>query len=111
MGDLAGRDFSRELEERERVASITKQRESGRGRLVDKSKEDFETSSDKPQKRLKMDQNLDADDPLDDSDADADSDSDSDDDETAALMAELQKIKREKRRKRKKKKKKKKKKK
>lgn len=49
----------------------------------------------KPSKRLKVEQNLDADDPLDDSDVD-NSDSDSDDDETAALMAELQKIKREK---------------
>merc|ERR1712062_287758 len=94
--DIAGRDFRRELEERERMASITKEKERGRGRLVDREKEDFLTSSDKPQKRLKMDQNLDADDPLDDSDADVDSDSDSDDDETAALMAELQKIKREK---------------
>ena len=62
--DIAGRDFRRELEERERVASITKERERGRGRLVDKEKEDFLTSTDKPPKRLKMDQNLDADDPL-----------------------------------------------
>ena len=38
--------------------------------------------------------NLDADEPLEDSDED--DDSDSDDDDTAALMAELQKIKREK---------------
>jgi len=89
-----GRDFRRELEDRERVASIEKQRERGRGRLVDKAKEEIE---EKPAKRLKVEpQNLDADDPLDESDAgDSDSDSD-DDDETAALMAELQKIKREK---------------
>merc|ERR1712111_287403 len=78
-----------------RMASITKERERGRGRLVDREKEDF-LASEKPQKRLKVEQNLDADDPLDESDVDADSDSDSDDDETAALMAELQKIKREK---------------
>ena len=61
--DLTGRDFRRELEERERVASITKERERGRGRLVDKEKEDF-LASDKPPKRLKVEQNLDADDPL-----------------------------------------------
>ena len=61
--DMAGRDFRRELEERERVASITKERERGRGRLVDKEKEDF-LASDKPPKRLKVEQNLDADDPL-----------------------------------------------
>ena len=94
--DIAGRDFRRELEERERIASITKERERGRGRLVDKEKEDLASLESKPSKRLKVEQNLDADDPLDESDAD-DSDSDSDDDdETAALMAELQKIKREK---------------
>ena len=62
--DIAGRDFRRELEERERMASITKEKERGRGRLVDREKEDFLTTSEKPQKRLKMDQNLDADDPL-----------------------------------------------
>ena len=75
------------------MASIEKARERGRGRLVDKEKEEI---AEKPSKRLKVEpQNLDADDPLDESEAD-DSDSDSDDDETAALMAELQKIKREK---------------
>jgi len=89
--DLSGRDFRRELEERERLANISKERERGRGRITDKEKDEVE----KPPKRLKVEQNLDADDPLDDSDV-ADSDSDSDDDETAALMAELQKIKREK---------------
>ena len=92
--DITGRDFRRELEDRERVSAIEKQRERGRGRLVDKEKE--ELTAEKPSKRLKVEpQNLDADDPLDESDA-GDSDSDSDDDETAALMAELQKIKREK---------------
>ena len=46
-------------------ASIAAERERGRGRLVDKEKEDFLTSSEKPQKRLKVsEQNLDADDPL-----------------------------------------------
>ena len=89
--DLNNRDFRRELEERERLANISKERERGRGRITDKEKEEV----DKPPKRLKLEQNLDADDPLDESDA-GDSDSDSDDDETAALMAELQKIKREK---------------
>ena len=88
---MSGRDFRRELEERERLANISKERERGRGRITDKEKDEVE----KPPKRLKVEQNLDADDPLDDSDV-ADSDSDSDDDETAALMAELQKIKREK---------------
>ena len=88
---MNNRDFRRELEERERLANISKERERGRGRITDKEKEEV----DKPPKRLKIEQNLDADDPLDESDA-GDSDSDSDDDETAALMAELQKIKREK---------------
>ena len=88
---MNNRDFRRELEERERLANISKERERGRGRITDKEKEEV----DKPPKRLKLEQNLDADDPLDESDA-GDSDSDSDDDETAALMAELQKIKREK---------------
>ena len=81
-----GRDFRRELEDRERVASIEKQRERGRGRLVDKAKEEIE---EKPAKRLKVEpQNLDADDPLDESDA-GDSDSDSDD-ETAACYVTMQ---------------------
>lgn len=92
--DLTHKDFRRELEERERVANISKERERGRGRLADKDKDEIEKTT--TSKRLKLEpQNLDADDPLDDSDA-GDSDSDSDDDETAALMAELQKIKREK---------------
>ncbi len=78
------------------MASFNKEKERGRGRIIEKERE--ELTHDKSSKRLKVEhqQTLDADDPIDeDSDA-ADSDSDSDDDETAALMAELQKIKREK---------------
>merc|ERR1712173_197801 len=62
--DLSGRDFRRELEERERVATISKERERGRGRLVDKEREELASmGTEKPTKRLKVEpQNLDADD-------------------------------------------------
>lgn len=95
--DLAGRDFRRELEDREREA--VRERESKRDRssraIASSSSSSASSSSKKP--RLEAPSaapvNLDADDPLEDSDEDSDSD---DDDDTAALMAELQKIKREK---------------
>ncbi|XP_064639082.1 spliceosome-associated protein CWC15 homolog [Lineus longissimus] len=82
--EIRGRDFRRDLEERERTARERRDKERGR-----------ESSS---SKRPRLDQipasNLDADDPLDDEDDDLDDDDD-DDDDTAELMAELQKIKKE----------------
>lgn len=97
--DLLFRDFKSELEDREREAT----REGGDRKLrgsdrPTSSRPSVQSSSNK---RARLEgpghagtNNLDADEPLDDSD-DSD-DSDSDDDDTAALMAELQKIKREK---------------
>jgi len=74
-----GRDFRRELEERER--STKEKRDRGR---------------DSGSKRPRLEQipaaNLDADDPIDDDDDEEDSD---DEDDTAELLAELQKIKKE----------------
>lgn len=78
--ELRGRDFRRDLEERERT--VREKRDRNR-----------ESSS---SKRPRLDQvpaaNLDADDPVDDEDEDESSD---DEDDTAELMAELQKIKKE----------------
>ncbi|MFT7800292.1 protein CWC15-like [Arapaima gigas] len=88
--EVRGRDFRRELEERERVAVREKTRERG--------PREHTTSSSSSSKRPRLDQipaaNLDADDPLTDDDEDNDSEEDSDDD-TAALLAELEKIKKE----------------
>jgi len=74
-----GRDFRRELEERER--STKEKRDRGR---------------DSGSKRPRLEQipaaNLDADDPIDDDEEEEDSD---DEDDTAELLAELQKIKKE----------------
>lgn len=78
--ELRGRDFRRDLEERERTVreKRDRNRESGSS------------------KRPRLDQvpaaNLDADDPVDDEDEEESSD---DEDDTAELMAELQKIKKE----------------
>ncbi|VDP16275.1 unnamed protein product [Soboliphyme baturini] len=93
--DLKGRDFRRDLEDREK--STTKERHGGR---------DFQTlsaiasSSDSaaavaaPSRKQKLGQlsvsNLDADDPVDE-----DADSDGDEDDTAELLAELERIKKE----------------
>jgi len=78
--ELRGRDFRKELEDRER--SSREKRDRGR---------------DSGSKRPRLEQipaaNLDADDPIDDDDDD-DDDSD-DEDDTAELLAELQKIKKE----------------
>eukprot|EP00096_Caligus_rogercresseyi_P008403 TRINITY_DN2712_c0_g1_i1.p1 TRINITY_DN2712_c0_g1~~TRINITY_DN2712_c0_g1_i1.p1 ORF type:complete len:247 (+),score=84.19 TRINITY_DN2712_c0_g1_i1:66-743(+) len=84
--ELTGKDFKRELEERE-------------GRISDKrassSKAHLEYSSKKSRtEALAPPANIDADDPLEASD-NSDS-SDDDDDDTALLMAELNKIKKEK---------------
>lgn len=83
QADLRGRDFRRELEERE-------ERERSRRDKGERSR-DYS-------KRPRLDQipasNLDADDPVEDEDEDQDDDDD-DDDDTAELLAELQKIKKE----------------
>lgn len=84
QADLRGRDFRRELEEREERERDRRREKGDRGREYGK--------------RPRLDQipaaNLDADDPVDDEDEDLDDDDD-DDDDTAELLAELQKIKKE----------------
>nr|ACO14684.1 CWC15 homolog [Caligus clemensi] len=83
--DLSGKDFKRELEERE-----------GRGseKRSSSTKSHLEYTSKKSRtEALPPPANLDADDPLEASD---NSDSSDDDDDTALLMAELNKIKKEK---------------
>ncbi|XP_076338942.1 spliceosome-associated protein CWC15 [Tachypleus tridentatus] len=83
--ELRGKDFRRDLEERERA--VTYERESKRSREVGSS----------GTKKPRLDQipasNLDADDPVDEDDEDDSGDSDEDD--TAELMAELNRIKKE----------------
>ena len=85
-----------QLEDRELEASRENKDRKIRGSDRPSSSRQSVQSSSSKRARLEAPstQNLDADEPLDDSD-DSD-DSDSDDDDTAALMAELQKIKREK---------------
>lgn len=82
--DIRGKDFRRDLEERERVA---REKRGGRDR----------DSSSSSHKRPRLDQlpasNLDADDPIDEEEDEESSDDEEDD--TAALMAELNKIKKE----------------
>lgn len=77
--ELRGRDFRRDLEDRERVV-----------------REKRDRNRDSGSKRPRLEQipaaNLDADDPLDD---DEEEDSSDDEDDTAELLAELQKIKKE----------------
>ena len=91
-----------QLEERERDATREGDRKVRGSDRPSSSRPSIQSSSSSKRARLEgpgggghaSTNNLDADEPLDDSD---DSDeSDSDDDDTAALMAELQKIKREK---------------
>ncbi|XP_032878291.1 spliceosome-associated protein CWC15 homolog [Amblyraja radiata] len=92
--EVRGRDFRRDLEDRERAVVRDKNR--------DRPPREHTTSS---SKRPRLDQipaaNLDADDPLtdeeeeEDSAKDSSSDDDDDDDDTAALLAELEKIKKE----------------
>jgi len=85
-----GKDFKKELEDRERLAYRNSQKEKAR-------KEGKALDSPPPAKRSRNEAismaNLDADDPVDQSDSDSDDDSD---DDTAMLMAELNKIKAEK---------------
>jgi len=82
--ELRGRDFRKELDDRERAVRDKRDRNRESG------------SSSGSSKRPRLDQipaaNLDADDPADDEDDESDSD---DDDDTAELLAELQKIKKE----------------
>eukprot|EP00088_Acartia_fossae_P051891 TRINITY_DN58396_c0_g1_i1.p1 TRINITY_DN58396_c0_g1~~TRINITY_DN58396_c0_g1_i1.p1 ORF type:complete len:229 (+),score=91.04 TRINITY_DN58396_c0_g1_i1:41-727(+) len=88
--ELKGKDFKRELDERERIANRERAKEKAR-------KEGKALDSPPPVKRSRTEAinmaNLDADDPVDNSDSDSDADSD---DDTAILMAELNKIKAEK---------------
>lgn len=86
--DLRGKDFRRDLEERERVA----REKQGRGR--DTHRESSSSSHKRPRLDALPASNLDADDPIDDEDEDESSDEE-DEDDTAALMAELNKIKKE----------------
>ncbi|XP_035215974.1 spliceosome-associated protein CWC15 homolog isoform X1 [Stegodyphus dumicola] len=85
--ELKNKDFRRELEEKERIASH--EREGKRASRADT------TSSSSSSKKSRLDQlpaaNLDADDPVDDDDESEDSD----EDDTAELMAELNQIKKE----------------
>ncbi|CAL1296412.1 unnamed protein product [Larinioides sclopetarius] len=90
--ELKNKDFRRELEEKERIASHERDgKRSSRVFLIS----DTGSSS---AKKSRLDQlpaaNLDADDPLDDVSLDDESD-DSDEDNTAELMAELNRIKKE----------------
>ncbi|GFS11110.1 protein CWC15 homolog [Elysia marginata] len=82
--ELRGRDFRRDLEERER---------SAREKRGDRNRDSGSSSSNK---RPRIEQipaaNLDADDPVDDDEEEEDSD---DEDDTAELLAELQRIKKE----------------
>ncbi|CAH3185977.1 unnamed protein product [Porites evermanni] len=84
--ELRGRDFRKDLEERERLAARERNKEKG-----------SRYASEQP-KRPRLDQpppsNLDADDPVDDDDDD-DSEESDDEDDTAELLAELQRIKKE----------------
>ncbi|XP_074657643.1 spliceosome-associated protein CWC15 homolog [Tubulanus polymorphus] len=86
--ETRGRDFRRDLEERERVA-----REKNRDRDR-RGGESSSTSSKRPRIEASSSSNLDADDPIDDEEEDEDDDED-DEDDTAELMAELHKIKKE----------------
>ncbi|ESO98936.1 hypothetical protein LOTGIDRAFT_114228 [Lottia gigantea] len=93
--EVRGRDFRRELEDRERTARDKRDGRRGGGlyHYFDYFSSDSSTSS---SKRPRLDQipaaNLDADDPVDE---DEDEDSSDDEDDTAELLAELQKIKKE----------------
>lgn len=80
--EIRSRDLRKELEEREREAS---------SKSSSKQPPVVRRAIEANAKRQKLEQNIDADDPI---DSDRSDDSDSDDD-TAALLAELNKIKRE----------------
>lgn len=81
--EVRTRDLRKELEERERDAG---------GKSSSKQPAVVRRAIEAQAKRQKLEQNPDADDPVDDSDRSDDEDSD---DDTAALLAELNKIKRE----------------
>uniref|UniRef100_T1IZQ4 Uncharacterized protein n=1 Tax=Strigamia maritima TaxID=126957 RepID=T1IZQ4_STRMM len=86
--EVRGRDFRKDLEERER--QVTRERALEREKRGERVKE--LPSSKKPRLDQIPAANLDADDPIDDDDDDS---SDSDEDTTAELMAELNRIKKE----------------
>jgi len=95
VDEIRGRDFRKDLEERERqaVRERATEREKRGERAVRESQSSSSSSS---SKKPRLDQipaaNLDADDPLDEEDEDSDN---SDEDDTAELMAELNRIKKE----------------
>ncbi|GAB6019650.1 complexed with cef1p [Chamberlinius hualienensis] len=94
-GEIRNRDFRKDLEDREKVAS--KERLTDREKRSDRQARESHSSN--PTKKLRLDQiptaNLDADDPLDGDDDEDDSDDSEDEDDTAELMAELNRIKKE----------------
>jgi len=100
IDEIKGKDYRRELEERERQVRRDKDKELVRSRPPT---EDLALSAaaaaaiqQPPSKRSRTDHtNLDADEPAADSSEDDDDDDDEDEDDTAALMAELQRIKKE----------------
>jgi protein CWC15 len=81
--EIRSRDLRKELEEREREAT---------SKSASKQPANVRRAIEANAKRQKLEQNPDADDPV---DSDRSDDEDSDDDDTAALLAELNKIKRE----------------
>lgn len=96
VDEIRGRDFRKDLEERERQA--VRERAIEREKRGERPVRDSQSSSSSSStKKPRLDQipaaNLDADDPCDDEDDD-DSD-ESDEDDTAELMAELNRIKKE----------------
>jgi len=96
--EIKGKDYRRDLEEKEQQARKDKDKES-RNRSVAAAVEASSSSTPAAPPPAKKSRtyhaNLDADEPVDDSDADDAEDDSDDEDDTAALMAELQRIKKE----------------
>nr|CAG4645941.1 EOG090X0IT3 [Lynceus sp. MCZ IZ 141354] len=97
--DLRGRDFRRDLDDRERTVKDKDKRHAGRTDKDERrEKEKLKITGASESKKARVEQptappqNLDADDAVDD---DSDESSDDDEDDTAELMAELQRIKAE----------------
>lgn len=91
---MKGRDFKRDLEDRERFAAV--EREPSKRSSSSSSRPQSVSSSSKKPRITAAVTNIDADDPLEDDDEeDNDEEEDSDEDDTAELMAELNRIKRE----------------
>ncbi|CAB3382268.1 Hypothetical predicted protein [Cloeon dipterum] len=94
--EIRGRDFRKELEEREKAVVREKRTRDHAPEVQPSAPMAIAAGGSTSSKRARTDQmstaNLDADDPIDEDDSDA---SDSDDDDTAQLMAELNRIKKE----------------